>query len=73
MYSFKVHQSIVEQRKSTFTEGRRVVLDKMDGENLPIGLMGTVAGVDDIGTIFVNWDNGSRLGVVYGADECHIV
>ena len=24
--------------------------------------------VDDIGTVFVNWDNGSRLGVVYGED-----
>lgn len=31
--------------------------------------LGTVDFVDDMGTIFVNWDSGSSLGVVYGVDR----
>ena len=30
---------------------------------------GTVSMVDDIGTVFVNWDCGSGLGVAYGEDS----
>ena len=30
---------------------------------------GTVRSVDDTGTVFVRWDNGSGLGVVYGVDR----
>ena len=33
------------------------------------GDRGTVSMVDDTGTIFVNWDCGSGLGVVYGEDH----
>ncbi|MBO4879722.1 MAG: DUF4314 domain-containing protein [Clostridia bacterium] len=36
----------------------------------PIGTEGTVIGVDDIGSIMVNWDNGSSLSVAYGEDRC---
>jgi len=32
------------------------------------GDRGTVSFVDDTGTIFCSWDNGSRLGAVYGED-----
>lgn len=32
------------------------------------GDKGRVSMVDDTGTIFVNWDNGSGLGIVYGVD-----
>ena len=35
---------------------------------LKSGDRGTVSFVDDIGTIFVNWDCGSGLGVAYGED-----
>ena len=35
----------------------------------PIGTKGTVRGVDDTGSIMVDWDNGSGLNVVYGEDE----
>jgi hypothetical protein len=33
------------------------------------GDKGTVTGIDDTGTIFVNWDSGSGLGLVYGVDS----
>ena len=36
----------------------------------PLGTQGTVTEVDDIGTIMVDWDNGSKLGVVLGEDIC---
>ena len=37
---------------------------------LTAGEKGTVIGVDDIGTIHVNWDCGSCLGIAYGEDLC---
>ena len=36
----------------------------------PIGTQGTVLGVDDTASLLVAWDNGSRLNVVYGEDQC---
>ena len=34
----------------------------------PVGTLGTVIGVDDTGSIMVDWDTGSGLNVVYGED-----
>ena len=34
----------------------------------PIGTQGTVTGVNDTGSLLVNWDNGSGLNVVWGVD-----
>ena len=57
--------------KERFPEGARVRLTAMaDKFAPPIGTLGTVIAVDDIGTIHVQWDNGSTLGVVYGEDHC---
>ena len=36
---------------------------------MPPGLTGVVSCVDDTGTVFVNWSNGSSLGCVWGVDE----
>ncbi len=36
----------------------------------PVGTHGTVTGVDDLGTIMVDWDNGSKLGIALGEDIC---
>ena len=60
--------------RERFKPGTRVELLKMDDvQALPIGTRGTVVGVDDIGSIMVNWDNGSGLSVAYGEDECKVV
>ena len=54
-----------------YPKGTRVELIKMDDVQAPpLGTQGTVTGVDDIGTIMVDWDNGSKLGVVLGEDIC---
>lgn len=37
------------------------------------GDRGTVSHVDDTGTVFVDWDCGSGLGVVYGEDRIRIL
>ena len=57
--------------RDEYPRGCRVKLVKMnDDQAPPVGTCGTVAYVDDIGTIHVNWDNGSSLGVVFGEDVC---
>lgn len=33
------------------------------------GTMGIIDFVDDVGTIHVNWETGSTLGLVIGVDE----
>jgi hypothetical protein len=39
-----------------------------DAQAPPIGTIGEVQGVDDIGSLMVKWSNGSSLNVVYGED-----
>ena len=64
-------REIVEQVRKEYPIGTRVELVQTeDLQAPPIGTKGTVRGVDDTASIMVNWDNGSRLNVVYGEDEC---
>ena len=66
-------REIVEQVKKEYPKGTRVELVQMDDMQAPpIGTKGTVRGVDDTASIMVNWDNGSRLNVVYGEDACSV-
>ena len=62
----------VERIKAEYPVGTRVALVEMNDpyRSLPDGLEGTVSCVDDTGTIHVDWDNGCRLGIVYGEDRC---
>ena len=63
----------LEQLRKQYQAGTRVELVKMDdpyNTKLIPGCQGTVRCVDDIGTIYVSWDCGSSLGVVYGEDIC---
>ena len=61
----------VERIRKQYPVGCRVELLRMDDVQAPpIGIKGTVTGVDDTASIMVNWDNGSGLNVVYGEDSC---
>ena len=61
----------VERIRRQYPSGCRVELIRMDDfQAPPIGTKGTVIGVDDTGSIMVNWDNGGSLHVVYGVDIC---
>ena len=59
-----------------FPVGTRVELISMDdpyNRKLVPGCKGTVRVVDDAGTIHVDWDCGSRLGLIYGVDSCRVI
>ena len=59
----------IEMLRGNFPRGCRVELTSMDDPQAPpIGTEGAVIGVDDLGTVHVNWDNGSTLGVIYMVD-----
>lgn len=64
----------VELLRERFPVGCRVELLEMDDPQAPpVGTLGTVIGVDAVGTIHVDWDNGSGLGLAYGVDNCRKV
>lgn len=61
----------VERIRKMYPDGCRVELISMDDPytRLTPGDAGTVCFTDDTGTIFVDWDSGSSLGIVYGVDR----
>jgi len=69
---FGVSREIVEKLRKDYPAGCRVELLHMDDPYTTMvpGERGTVRCVDDTGTIHVNWDCGSSLGIVYGEDSC---
>ena len=69
-----IPHSLVESLKKRYPAGTRVELARMDDPQAPsVGTKGTVVGVDDTGSIMVDWDNGSGLNVIYGVDHVRIV
>lgn len=67
-------REIVEEIRKSYPKGSRVALIFMDDTQAsPVGTLGTILGVDDIGSLMVEWDNGSRLNVIYGEDKVRIV
>lgn len=59
----------VERIKRQYPTGTKVRLVRMhDACAPPIGTVGEVIGVDDIGSLLVKWSNGSSLNVVFGED-----
>lgn len=60
----------IEYLKTMFPIGTRIVLEHMDDiQSPPKGTLGTVIGVDDIGSILVRWDNGSSLNLIPYVDS----
>lgn len=60
--------------RDVYRPGVRVELIRMDDPQAPPpGTRGTVRGVDDVGSILVDWDNGSGLNVAYPEDRCRIL
>ncbi len=65
------NRETVEVLRLQYPSGTRVELVCMDDVQAPpTGPQGTVIGVDDTGSIMVDWDNGSGLNVIYGVDRC---
>jgi gamma-glutamylcyclotransferase (GGCT)/AIG2-like uncharacterized protein YtfP len=61
----------ITRLRAEYPQGTRVELISMDDAytNLFPGDRGFVTHVDDIGTVHIQWDNGSTLGAASGADE----
>lgn len=63
-------QDFVKRLKERYPKGTKVrLLGMEDIQAPPVGTLGTVMFVDDIGTIHVRWENGSSLGLVWGEDS----
>lgn len=66
-----------EEIKAQFNPiiGKRVYLVNCTDEFtlLKNGDLGTVTFIDDTGTVFVDWDNGSKLGLIPGVDQWRII
>ena len=65
----------IKALRKQYPAGTRIKLTKMRDEEYPVpnGTMGTVTGVDDIGTIHMAWDNHSSLGIIENVDTFYIV
>jgi len=55
-------------------KGKRIKCVEMKDEHpVEAGTLGTVKGVDDVGTIHVDWDNGRTLGIVPSEDKFELL
>lgn len=63
-----------EEIEKKYPKGTRIKLISMkDDYAVEPESIGTVDYIDDIGTIHINWDNGSTLGLIYGEDTFEII
>ena len=71
MFSVHIRPEVLKQLREDYPVGCTVELVEMCDQyrEMPPGLTGVVSCVDDTGTVFVNWSNGSSLGCVWGVDE----
>ncbi|MGN8696474.1 DUF4314 domain-containing protein [Bacillota bacterium HCP3S3_F1_1] len=64
-----ISETELKALRENYPQGTRIELVQMDDiQAPPAGTLGTVIGVDDTGSLLVNWDNGSGLNVIYGED-----
>jgi hypothetical protein len=64
--------NLIVSKDGTLVADERTDLELLQMDDVqapPIGTKGTVTGVDDTGSLLVNWDNGSGLNVIYGVDR----
>jgi hypothetical protein len=64
----------VRTLRKQYPTGCTVQLISMDDSQAPpVGTLGKVIAVDDVGTIHVAWQTGSSLGIAFGQDHCRKV
>lgn len=69
---YRVSKASLQALKEQYTKGTRVELVYMDdpyNTKLVPGSKGTVVEIDSLGTIFVEWDCGSGLGLIPNVDS----
>jgi hypothetical protein len=62
-------------KENYYLLGKRIELVETNDQytKLTPGDFGTVNFIDDLGTVFVTWDNGSTLGLILGIDKWKII
>jgi hypothetical protein len=66
----KISEVELQNLKTKYPVGTRIELVEMDDIQSPQpGTLGTVIGVDDIGSLLVRWDNGSGLNLLPEIDH----
>lgn len=75
MSFLQISKEQLQSLRERYPEGTRVELMSMNDpyRNIPIGSLGTVRFVDDIGTVHISWDCGSSLGAAFGEDTIRTV
>ena len=75
MNEWERQRNRAEYLKKAYPSGMRIVLNSMgnDPRSVESGTRGTVAVVDDIGTVHCNFDNGRKLGLIEGEDEFRLL
>ena len=70
MFSMHIRPEVLKHIRETYPPRTKVELVSMNDQyrEMPPGLTGVVTGVDDTGTVHVNWSNGSSLGALWGID-----
>jgi len=70
-----ISKAALEARRARFKRGSLVELVSMNDPytKLKPGDRGRVEFVDDIGSVFICWDNGSNLAAAYGEDHIMLV
>lgn len=64
----------VKRIKVRYPVGTKVRLVRMDDPQAPpVGTVGVIQGVDDIGSLLVEWATGSRLHLIIGEDQFHLI
>ncbi len=66
-------ETVEAMRRDLIGKRVRLVRTTDPYTNLKSGDEGVVDHIDDIGTVFVKWDNGSGLGLVQGEDSYWVV
>lgn len=69
------NKDTIKRLREKYPNGAIVKLISMDDPYHPVppGTLGKVTMVDDAGTIHVNWQTGSSLGLIEGVDSFEIL
>mgnify|MGYP000851355456 FL=1 len=69
-----MNYKIKNEIKKKYPIGSIIKLTKMDDPYAPpIGTIGKIVGIDDIGSLLIRWENGSSLRVTVPDDKIEIV
>lgn len=72
---FERERSKVERIKAQYPAGTRIELGSMNDPYAPVppGTRGTVDFVDDMGSVFMKWDNGRTVALIIGEDSFTVI